>query len=196
MTLVRISNRLGVKQKNLFFFFESLHWPKFLRQKINTNISYQFAIMTLIRTSDRLGVNRKMSFYHFWKPSFKKKHISPLDGATYQKYYSPILSSYLNLWGVCVMTFLDISNRLAVKHKKHISPLDGATYQKYYRPILSSYPNLWGVCVMTLIRISIRLAVLSKWAQLIPPLLPGVAYAFHEFGYVVGELINENCLNY
>ena len=48
------------------------------------------------------------------------------------------------LVGVCVMTFLHISNRLAVKHKKHISPLDGTTYQKYYRPIISSYPNLWG----------------------------------------------------
>ena len=59
------------------------------------------------------------------------------------------------------MTFLDISNRLAVKHKKHISPLDGATYQKDYRPILSSYPNLWGVGVMTLIRISNRLAVIA-----------------------------------
>ena len=90
------------------------------------------------------------------------------------------------------MTFLDISNRLAVKHKKHISPLDGATYQKYYRPILSSYPNLWGVCVMTLIRISNRLAVLSKWAQLIPPRLPALAAsAFHEFAYDVGELTKE-----
>ena len=60
------------------------------------------------------------------------------------------------------MTFLDISNRLAVKHKKHISPLGGATYQKCYRPKLSSYPNLWGVGIMTLIRISNRLAVLGK----------------------------------
>ena len=45
---------------------------------------------------------------------------------------------------VCVMTFLHISNRLAVKQKKHISPLGGATYPKYYRPIISSYPDLWG----------------------------------------------------
>ena len=34
------------------------------------------------------------------------------------------------------MTFFDISNRLAVKHKKRISRLDGATYPKFYRPIL------------------------------------------------------------
>ena len=86
----------------------------------------------------------------------------PIGGATYQKYYSPILSSYLNLWGVCVMTFLDISNRLAVKYKKHISPLDGATYQKDHRPILSSYRNLWGVCIMTFLDISNRLAVKHK----------------------------------
>ena len=74
--------------------------------------------MTFLHISNRLVVKHK------------KKHW-PLEGATYQKYYRPILSSYRNLWGVCIMTFLDISNRLAAKHKKHISPLDGATYQKY-----------------------------------------------------------------
>ena len=61
-----------------------------------------------------------------------------MGGATYRKYYSPMKSSYLNLWGVCLMTFLDISNRLAVKHKKHISPLDGATYKRVQVANLSS----------------------------------------------------------
>ena len=105
-----------------------------------------------------------------------------------------IMCLYYRATPICgwsVITFLHISNRLAVKHKKRISPLGGATYQKYYRPILWSYPNLWGVGIMTLIRISNRLAVLGKWAQLDPPLpaVPVPAYAFHEFAsYGVGEL--------
>ncbi len=64
--------------------------------------------------------------------------------------------------GVDIMTFLDISNRLAVKHKKHISRLGGATYQNYFRPILKSYPDLWEVGIMTLVHISKRLTVISK----------------------------------
>ena len=68
----------------------------------------------------------------------------------------------LNLGGVCVMTFLDISSRLAVKDKKHILQLDGTTYEKDYRPILSNYFNLWGVCIMTFLDISNRLAVKHK----------------------------------
>ena len=81
---------------------------------------------------------------------------------TYQKYYMPIISRYPNLWGVCVMTFLHIFNRLAIKHKKHISLLDGATYQKYYRLILSTFCNLWNVGIMTFLDISNRLAVKYK----------------------------------
>ena len=36
--------------------------------------------------------------------------------------------------GVCVMNFLHISNRLAVKHKKNVWPLGGAAYQKNKSP--------------------------------------------------------------
>ena len=62
------------------------------------------------------------------------------------------------LVGICVLSFLYISNGLAVKHKKNIWPLDSAIYEKYYSPILSSYPNLWGVGIMTFLHISNRLA--------------------------------------
>ena len=39
------------------------------------------------------------------------------------------------------MTFLEISNRLAVKHDKHISRLGGATNQNYFRTITALRQN-------------------------------------------------------
>ena len=67
MTLICIPNRLGVKQKNVFIIFESLHFAKFLVPKNWQNISYQLAIMTLICISNGLGVKLKNVFLSFLK---------------------------------------------------------------------------------------------------------------------------------
>ena len=66
------------------------------------------------------------------------------------------------LVGVCVMTFLHISNRWVVKRKIHISPLDGASYQKVLLAYNIEPPQLVGVYVMTFLDISNRLAVKHK----------------------------------
>ena len=79
-------------------------------------------------SSPSVGASHHMVIWKAFKEQKNEKRDLPIGGATYQKYYMPIISSYPNLWGVCVMTFLHISNRLAVKHKKRISPLGGATY--------------------------------------------------------------------
>ena len=85
-------------------------------------------------SSPSVGASHHMVIWKAFKEQKNEKRDLPIGGATYQKYCSPILSSYLNLWGICLMTFLDISSRLAVKHKTHISPLGGATYQKNKYP--------------------------------------------------------------
>ena len=99
MTLIRISNHLGVKQKNAFIIFESLHFTKILLpkkwQKHFLPICY-YDFNSYLRPFRR---KQKNEFLSFLKAFILKKHISPLDGATYQKYCSPILSSYPNLWG-------------------------------------------------------------------------------------------------
>ena len=100
-------------------------------------------------SSPSVAASHNMVIWKAFKEQKTEKRDLKIGGAAYQKYYMPIISSYPNLWGVCVMTFLYISNRLAVKHKKYSWPLDCATYQKYYRPTLSSYPNFWGVGIMT-----------------------------------------------
>ena len=57
MTLIRVSNRLGVKQINVFLsFLKAFIWPKCWCQKIDKNINYQLAIMTFIRISNRLAI--------------------------------------------------------------------------------------------------------------------------------------------
>ena len=96
---------------------------------------------------DRTKVVEDNSFESFQRAGKRRNPICH-QVAPDTKNGMPILSSYPHLWGVCVMTFFDISSRLAVKYKKHISPIGGATYRKYYRPILSSYPNLWEVSVL------------------------------------------------
>ena len=75
-------------------------------------ILYRIGFMTFIDISNRLAVKHTKTW--------------PLDGATFQKYYRPILSSYPNLRGVCIMIFLYICNGLAVKHKKPFAA-SGAT---------------------------------------------------------------------
>ena len=57
-----------------------------------------------------MKIDEDSSFVKAFKEKTQKLDL-PIGGATYQKYYMPILSSYPNLWGVCVMTFLHISNR-------------------------------------------------------------------------------------
>ena len=157
MTLICISSRLGVKQKNVLLpFLKAFIMYNNLCQKTDKNISYQLSIMILICISNRLGVKLKNVFYHFWKPSFSKSFgCQKIDiNISYQ---------------LDIMTLIGITNLLGTKHKnvflsflkafigqKLDLPIGGATYQKYYMPILSSCRNLWGVCVMIFLVISYR----------------------------------------
>ena len=88
MALICISNRLGVKQKNVFIIFESLHFDKILGLKIDKNISYQLAIMTLIRISNHLGVKQKNMFLSFLKAlilsKFWRFSVLRLNGWRYE----------------------------------------------------------------------------------------------------------------
>ena len=80
------------KLKNPICQYMAPHFKNVIWVYYRATSTWVVCVMTFLHTSNRLVVNHK-------------KHIWPLEGASYQKYYRCILSSYPNSWGSVLWLF-------------------------------------------------------------------------------------------